>query len=101
MTERDFAYWLQGFFELNEAGNESHPYHLNASAQKCIKQHLELARIGNGNSFLLQVIENFLNSDGLVLVKILAAYFEAVLDPQHSNFSAAKKAHGGGFERLC
>ncbi len=36
MTERDFAYWLQGFFEINN------PKTLNEEQTQCIKQQLDL-----------------------------------------------------------
>lgn len=39
MTSRDFVYWLQGSFELNE------PVTLNEKQTKLIKQHLALVFI--------------------------------------------------------
>ena len=36
MNERDFCYWLQGFFELAEAEE------LNREQLKAIKEHLQL-----------------------------------------------------------
>ena len=45
MKSRDFCYWLQGFFEVNEAGNPERclsEVTLNAKQVKCIKNHLNL-----------------------------------------------------------
>lgn len=39
MTSRDFAYWLQGFFELSEATT------LNEHQTKLIQQHLNMVFI--------------------------------------------------------
>lgn len=36
MTSRDFAYWLQGFFEISEQRG------LTAEQAECVKKHLNL-----------------------------------------------------------
>lgn len=41
MTSRDFAYWLNGFFELNEEPAAE----LSAKQVDCIKRHLALVFI--------------------------------------------------------
>lgn len=38
MTARDFAYWLQGRFELNDGA----PVTFNAEQAECIRKHLAL-----------------------------------------------------------
>lgn len=40
MTSRDFCYWLQGFFELDDRGTE--PRGLSAQQTAAIKKHLAL-----------------------------------------------------------
>jgi hypothetical protein len=39
MTSRDFCYWLQGFFELQQAGTG---YNLTASQTDAVRAHLAL-----------------------------------------------------------
>lgn len=41
MTSRDFAYWLQGFFEIQEASGEAN-LSLTPSQVRMIKKHLAL-----------------------------------------------------------
>lgn len=36
MNERDFVYWLRGYFEINN------PTTLNKEQTKCVKDHLDL-----------------------------------------------------------
>lgn len=49
MTSRDFAYWLQGYFEILQAGaTDAHvPLYppLSAKQVECIKRHLEMVFI--------------------------------------------------------
>lgn len=40
MLARDFAYWLQGFFEINKAGGMS--VGLNIGQVTCIENHLNM-----------------------------------------------------------
>jgi hypothetical protein len=44
MTSRDFCYWLQGFFEVNDAGLEGVKVEqgLIGARVECIKRHLNL-----------------------------------------------------------
>lgn len=42
MTGRDFAYWLQGYFEIASAGNEAAPVSLAVPQVDIIKRHLAL-----------------------------------------------------------
>jgi hypothetical protein len=44
MTSRDFAFWLQGFFEITEAEHEG-PVALSAKQAQIIKAHLSLVFI--------------------------------------------------------
>lgn len=41
MTSRDFAFWLQGFFEINEVSDKV-PHGLSAQQVETIKRHLSL-----------------------------------------------------------
>ena len=45
MTSRDFAYWLQGFFEITEAGQENKAASLSEKQVDIIKRHLSLVFI--------------------------------------------------------
>lgn len=42
MTSRDFCYWLQGYFELNNATSERTPEHLSEGQVQAIKNHLKM-----------------------------------------------------------
>lgn len=42
MTSRDFAYWLQGYFEIKEQDGNPKIYELNKSQVEMIKRHLAL-----------------------------------------------------------
>lgn len=42
MTSRDFCYWLQGYFELQERSPDSEVKALGAAQVRCIQQHLAL-----------------------------------------------------------
>lgn len=44
MTSRDFAFWLQGFFEITEADSDE-PVALSAKQSAMIKAHLSLVFI--------------------------------------------------------
>jgi len=47
MTSRDFAYWLQGKFELDAAGAQP-PKYIDDSQIKCIKEHLNIILMPDG-----------------------------------------------------
>lgn len=51
MTPRDFVYWLQGFFEISEAGksvggarltSDVPPPTLNSEQVRCVSRHLDM-----------------------------------------------------------
>lgn len=42
MTSRDFAYWLQGFFEITRAGKEPGEISLDETQVEMIERHLAL-----------------------------------------------------------
>jgi hypothetical protein len=42
MTSRDFAYWLQGFFEISRANKEPGEIELDATQVGMIEQHLAM-----------------------------------------------------------
>lgn len=42
MSERDFCYWLTGFFEIQDASNQTNSGELNRSQVKIIRDHLNL-----------------------------------------------------------
>jgi hypothetical protein len=90
MTERDFAYWLQGYFEI--AGDLQSSLTLNQTV--CIRNHIALVRTTQKTSVLLTAIEALLDNDDTVSIrKVISSYFEHVIDPQHPNQEAANTAH--------
>jgi len=42
MTSRDFCYWLQGFFEIEDESNQPEKVSLNPKQVEMIKRHLSL-----------------------------------------------------------
>lgn len=42
MTSRDFCYWLQGFFEVREAGQQVQNVDLTAEQVICVRNHLNM-----------------------------------------------------------
>jgi hypothetical protein len=42
MDPVNFCYWLQGFFEIKDAGGETTTAGLSGTQTKCIRQHLNL-----------------------------------------------------------
>jgi hypothetical protein len=107
MTERDFAYWLQGYFELVEAGvtQEDMPAGLlpvdmpkatlNENQKQCVRNHINLVRTTQKESSLLIAIEALLEYDVPAMRKVLDAHFEHVIDPEHPDQDAANAAHTG------
>ena len=51
MTARDFAYWLQGYFEITNLIHGTAT--LNPSQVECIKKHLEMVFIVEGDKPLI------------------------------------------------
>lgn len=82
MTERDFSYWLQGFFELS-----TKPLSTNFTDDQrdCIRRHLELVdHTEKAPSKLCIWIWGALDGGASVdVVKArLAKHFQHVIDPQ-------------------
>jgi hypothetical protein len=42
MTSRDFCYWLQGYFEVNDVGKNNQRQPLSVDQVDCIKRHLSM-----------------------------------------------------------
>ena len=42
MTSRDFCYWLQGWFELSDAGSQDSPPSLSAAQTETVRRHLAM-----------------------------------------------------------
>ena len=42
MTSRDFCFWLQGWFGLNDAGTQDGPPGLSAAQTEMVRRHLAL-----------------------------------------------------------
>ncbi len=42
MTSRDFAYWLQGFFEISNVDTKNAPVSLTAVQTEMIQRHLNM-----------------------------------------------------------
>ena len=78
MTERDLAYWLQGYFELRE---EQQP--LTAKQQAVILKHIDLVHEETHASALTTHIAALVQRGQTNAVRaILDAHFEHVIDPQ-------------------
>jgi hypothetical protein len=99
MTERDFAYWIQGYFELIDEIDSS-DYHsglLNVKQVECIQNHINLVKTTPKNpSVFIISVEALLQEDTESLKKVVSAYFEHVIDPKHPYPNLANAAHFGG-----
>ena len=94
MTDRDLAYWLQGFFELSE------PDSINAANAACISRHLALVRTLTPDSAFATKIETLLmissEAERATLIrKVVADLFEHVIDKEHPDQAAANATHHG------
>lgn len=78
MTSRDFAYWLQGFFEITKADRDA-PLHLTVDQRATVIKHLDLVKTTEENSFFISMVE--MNLDDKNLPRVISAYFKHVLDP--------------------
>lgn len=96
MTERDFAYWLQGFFEASRIP-------LTSAQINCIRKHIALVKTTQKPTSLIIAIEGLLTFEGGVPIirNILNAHFEHVIDPEHPNPVADNNAHGGSTLFRC
>lgn len=92
MTDRDLAYWLQGFFEL------SGPDSINDANAACIARHLAVVRTLTPDSAFAAKIEVLLmissEAERATLIrKVVADLFEHVIDKEHPDQAAANAAH--------
>ncbi len=100
MSPNEFAYWLQGYFELS---NFSTGGKLTLSQVEIVQRHIALVRTLHPNDVLCLKVEvalqvaNELDRAALVQ-KLLADQFEHVIDPQHPDPKAADAAHAGDFD---
>lgn len=98
MTERDFCYWLQGYFELTL------PDAINLTGPRidCIRRHIDLVRVTEPGkpSALCAWIDGALAGGGstaeAAVRERLAQHFKHVIDPQHPEPGKASAAHSGG-----
>lgn len=90
MTERDFAYWLQGFFEISGEART-----LSSSQIACVRRHIALLRTTQKTSVLATSIDALIEHNVEAVQRVINEYFEHVIDPQHPNQAAANYAHHG------
>lgn len=89
MTPQDFAYWLQGYFEIFEASEKVPEW--DSKTRSCVRKHLELVDAATvGHSMYDERLLRFLGwmeaaLDGSVAVHIIKRklndIFEHVVDP--------------------
>lgn len=82
MTERDFMYWLHGFFEL--FGSTVVEFRITAAQKELIRKHIELVRAMNsGPHTLVTSIEGLLTLDDPTeaLRAVLKAQFTQIVGP--------------------
>lgn len=104
MTEQDFAYWLQGYFELYiEIENKLPP--INDRIKICIEKHIKLvkeAELGKKypSAFCARILGMLEAGDGERLSKAIAAAlkekFEHDIDPKYPNSDQLNQIHGSG-----
>jgi hypothetical protein len=103
VTEQDFAYWLQGYFELYiEIENKLPP--INDRIKICIKKHIKLVNeYASGkppSAFCARILGMIEAGDGERLAKAMAAAikekFEHEIDPSYSNTQALNQIHNLG-----
>lgn len=88
MTERDLIYWVQGFFEIIEFGDQEIKA-LTAEQVKTVQRHIDLVRETTPNSVLCIALEPILKMSESApmysfeaLKAIVASYFQHVIDPE-------------------
>lgn len=118
MTSRDFAYWLQGYFELFPTASAD--ITLDDGQERCVRRHIDLVCVTEKEpSQLTADIRAALdvgiamsNAGGkgaraamtTVIRERLAHYFEHVIDKQHPQPEKAQAAHNprpGGNRLMC
>lgn len=83
MTERDFMYWLHGFFELSATYSPAE-FRITETQKGLIRKHIELVRAMNsGPHTLVTSIEGLLTLDDptAALRAVLKAQFTQIIDP--------------------
>jgi hypothetical protein len=93
MSEDQFAYWLQGAFEIAGLGA------ISDVQVEIIKAHIALVRLG-GDSGFLRSVEGLLAmpdaaAKATAIQAIVAAQFKHVIDPKHPTPHLASWAHHG------
>lgn len=102
MKHRDFAYWLQGYFELNPTGG------IHSTEARIIRNHLNLVEKVEGElddfgKWLAVVLETIITISGSkecikitdLVKKRLAEKFKHEIDPTFENLEELQKIHDG------
>lgn len=81
MSERDFCYWLQGYFEIvgwNNLGG------LTPEQEQCIRKRMDLVRANDTTGVLLSFIDGVLETGGDSIARVICVrlklHFERVID---------------------
>jgi hypothetical protein len=96
MTPRDFAYWLQGYFEIDAAGTVENALTLSAAQRECVLRHAALVYTTHPADPLVRSIEAVLEKAPEAVPLLLSSYFVHVVDPQHPEPAKANAIHHGG-----
>lgn len=93
MSEDQFAYWLQGAFEIAWIDE------ISDTQVEIIKAHIALVRLG-GDSGFLRSVEGLLamtdtTARATAIRAVVAAQFKHVIDPKHPTSQLASLAHHG------
>lgn len=94
MTEQDFAYWLQGAFEIADVKV------LDDAQVECVQRHIALVRILEPRSVLVNQVDVLLTiSDPVertaLIRKVVSDCFVHVIDPKHPKPDDADSTHAG------
>lgn len=94
MNFRDFAYWIQGFYELSGQCN------LSNERRTIVRNHINLVKttsMDKSDEARIEAVELLIDMKLEVADKALEAYigtyFEHVIDKQHPDQAAADQAH--------
>lgn len=93
MTPENFAYWLQGYFELRQNIIDTP---LTADQKSIIINHINLVKTTTPSNFFISTIQELLKEEGNVthlIKRVLSGYFEHVIDLTHPDPVAADAAH--------
>lgn len=94
MTEQDFAYWLQGAFEIADVKV------LDDVQVECVQRHIALVRVLEPRSVLINQVDVLLTisdpAERTTLIrKVVNDCFAHVIDPKHPKHDDANAAHAG------